>query len=215
MRIIAKQNDYYDYSMAYGIDKTVVYKRDPDLIEGFPREYAASADKYVNLKTNKSVSLHKFTVFICGERHILFAMSDNPSNSDYDRIKVSKGYEFPRFYRFWNLSNDDSQQTDFSHVNEEYDSPIVIFGAHPKYSSSEDNASIVGVCFGNNFACKDAPILQYLGFPDLIPGEQIYQKIDSWVSNKRNNDPVVFEDKYKIQSAGFDVKKSFRKMDRD
>lgn len=221
MRIIAKQHDYYDFAMGYGIDPKVVYIREPKTGVDVPRGWAGKRDNYVNLSTGKPAYLYKITVAICGKRWRLYSMSDMPTKKTFfSWSEAVVGYSAPRFYRYWQ-NEDKSVIAEPTDINTKMDSPVIVFGVVPEYpgllknDGFNTNASAIGgVIFDEKQYTADAPILQYIGMPDILPAEEVFMMIDSWISARGVKDDVVFEDKYKIQQAGFDNKTSFRNMKR-
>jgi hypothetical protein len=63
--------------------------------------------------------------------------------------------------------------------------------------------------------CGQCPILAKIGFPAIIPPQQMYQDLAYFVGNTMkpvpdNEPPVAVSNREKILKAGFDLKQSFR-----
>jgi hypothetical protein len=67
---------------------------------------------------------------------------------------------------------------------------------------------------------SEIPILANLGIPSIYKAEQLYQDLAYFIGNKMKDSPdlappVAIADKDRIVQHGFDLKKSFRNMNRD
>lgn len=209
MRIISKLHDYYDFAMSYGVDPTVVYRREPK-DGGIPKEFQTLARKYEYYDEKMNIILiHRISILICGKMHIFYTRDDRQGKLFKTEKDATKGLKS----RFWNIFPDSEEDNkDYSYINEKMGGAIVVFGAYPHFSFKEERVidTFKNICLDQYSYCVDAPILKDLGVADYIPATEIFMALDAWFSSRGQAEIENISDKSKIQKAGFDLKQSFR-----
>ena len=217
MRIIDKNKDFYDYASAYGVDPNIVYVR--KAIDFTVDRKEKFRGFYLNAKAwndPKPKYVYVVNVFICGTRFKIFYEDQNFSSPS---LKIP--YETERTWILVGKELSESNaEIDYSHVNEKYNSPIVVFGAEivfriKKSDYSEVTDIIDYARYNGDSVITNAAILKYLGVQNFISAEEVWMKISNWISSRNEKEMIELSDKDKIVKAGFDKIKSFRKMKDD
>ena len=194
MKIISKYKDYYDYMVSYfGIDPHIVYDRrqfkhyKPDLVQDY--------------------ELEKEHIHICGQEYVIYRYKGKNYHTPIELIKLNKillknkersilvsvsrwekekeKVEKENARKFFNEINKKST------LNAEYKQPVLIM----KYNEIH------------------IPILKEYEFPRWYPAKEMFQKIYSFLSGLKDAEQNIINkqtDIEKLQSHGFDKKKSFR-----
>lgn len=230
MRIISKQKDFYDHVSAFGIDKTVVYVRSPKQIKN-DQEFEIR-ELQIPLASNRLyeqkpyVTVHTVYVLVCGRMDRFFYRSDyngEPFISFDDMLNQEPKLRSKSdwFYRNWNENHPFDPNKDYSYLNDKYDANIIVFGidfSSPVIDKGNQLSIVDGIIkditFDSRSAVLDAPILGMLGLGSFVDPFEIWTAIEMRLSMK-TTETVEVSDKTKVQKAGFDVKKSFRNMDRN
>jgi len=200
MKIISKYKDYYDYLIGiYGVDPKLVLDR----------------RKHVNPQI---LGPQRIIIYICGNK--IEGFYDGNSFYYGKDLEIIGERKKNRSYNFiW--SNRTSKEmieikfrpNDFSpketilinpniiktNINDKEDCPI-IYGGYHHYKD-----------IGNG----NYPKLSDLNISSVYPPEEIYQMLSQWLSeriSKKENITDIRCDVDKLQSKGFDKKKSFRNM---
>lgn len=198
MKIITKIRDYYDPMISvYGRDEKIVYDR----------------------RGNKDIGVvHK-----TGYHH----PKDSPDNWDCRIFSICDGYfpvvvkNYGEEYRWLpehmpksikvvggyiagGENNNEHRATHLfnryygkkSDLNTKYQQPVLL-----------EN---IGIHYGGVYI----PVLAEWGFPKIIPADEMYNKIYTWLCWSIDNPPIPNNqtDKEKVVSHGFDVKTSFRNI---
>lgn len=207
MRIISKFSDYYDHMMAYGIDTSIVYVRNPVVID--------HKDTPFNKPTGR---IHKFSEFHIIENHfklivcdkvyegvILYKCDLNSSYFNHTKLKI-----------FYDGAQCKSFLVNYYHKNNKkiyyfYDYEFAdgsIASQNVKEFSRKHFAPIILVT-KQNVILNPCNLVDY-GVQDKIDGMTLFNDIQNWVSTVNVKDMVKLNNDQKIDKAGFDRKISFR-----
>lgn len=186
MKIISKYKDYYDYLQGiYGVDEKLVLDR-----RDFQTPYVPTSPKY-----KLSVYVGNVVVDVLmvdgkpyvGESIVPFAHSGFMQRDDRYSVRVDGGR--------YNIVSLRKTPEDLGE----------------KSLTWEHNCAILTSMYGSIYRF---PILRDLGIPSALPPEQVWQILSAWLGQVvTKSEPIVpvGDDKVRIQSAGFDLKTSFRK----
>jgi|LakMenE18May11ns_1017448.scaffolds.fasta_scaffold9790241_2 hypothetical protein len=215
MKIITKFKDYYDfYSTNFGgPDPKVVYERHllNDLSQIYFNDDSKIKNDEVDLVLRLANTIYDYDfrwLIVCGKKFLLFRKSEYPKTQIWTAYKNSTEVEkhlnllkgkrsrwevYPRKTPEYYMGEFSQKNLDFCIKHK---SPVVVIE-------------------GGRFT-TDTPILgDIINFVSMYPAEQIYQDISYFMLNQINGSPdidppVVLDDKFKIEYAGFDKKYSFR-----
>lgn len=212
MKIISKFRDYYDfYSTNFGgPDPKIVYERhllNDTSFSFFENGNTISKDDLdadLRYSTSTCYDYDFRWLIVCGKRFLLFRKSEYPKTQIWTAYKNSS--EVEKYLnlgkgkrRAWKYFSPEYYMGEFSQKNLNFcikhKSPIIVVDGR---------------------FTTDSPILgDIINFVSTYPAEQIYQDISYFMLNQINGSPdidppVVLDDKFKIEYAGFDLKQSFR-----
>jgi len=211
MRIISKFFDYYDCIQKYGMDKSIIYKRETEEIKEIPifikDYYKYRGNVYINSVYRQA---EHFAVIIIDKCYFGLVINDY-SKSHYFYTEES----FKKYLDENNMTLHKYKYGFFTGLNKlpfscidigydfaiKYRSPIFVYaiGANEKDPSKYS-------------FIKDAFLKKYEFYKAMEP-QVIYQKIQQFVSGVLSNpekEPWPISDKLKAESHGFD-KWSFRR----
>jgi hypothetical protein len=216
MKIFSKFKDYYDHiSHIWGEDSRVVYER--HLLNDFSQIYFnddSKIEKEGDFDLDLRISIHRLHdydfrwLIVCGKRFLLFRTSKYPKTQIWTAYKNSTEVE-----KYLNLLKGKRSRWE---VNPK---------KTPEYYMGEFSQKNLDFCIKhkspvvvieNDRFTTDSPILGDIpNFVSMYPADQIYQDISYFMLNQINGSPdidppVVLDDKFKIEYAGFDKKYSFR-----
>lgn len=216
MRIISKQKDYYDFSMAYGVDSSICYNRSPR--SAYIREFKTSFAKFGPMRfttgqkdgRNRPLYGVKISSVIGGKLINLYYDDPNNFSSIRDKPERHQTDIFGIRSEVETLDED----ADYTWVNELLCDPVVVFGVemvHPwrDYFCNQDTTVVTDIKVESNTITIGAPILHLMGMQNYVEGLVIWTLIENFLTSDRKPMPE-FSDKTKIISAGFDLKQSFR-----
>jgi hypothetical protein len=210
MYILSKIHDYYDSAVGEGIDKTIIYQRNPVTIKETPeygiktgwsglRIYGSGMGRYPESDWEEW-----FTVGFCGKVYLgLMVHRQNSYSFYYGEDCLIPFQNIKDTWRNGNLK-DTKEYIRQLHGKEfpdfffKYETPIFYYGP--------TDGEVKNVCTIND-RLKD---VQFYKVKDSYTA---FQEIQSFISGVlgTNRDPVsVPTDKEKILSHGFDTKWSFR-----
>jgi len=210
MKIISKYKDYYDYlSGIYGVDKKIILDR---------REGLGNPEILQFGSTNGIVPLTLVIAGTCYDG----CLKDNDHYWCDDLKKISK--EEPRdrrmrnrkgwlFYNNYNLI--EGQTVNIKTTNSSFDSVDLFITPYkdPFNTNELMNCPIVLVVgeYLRDYT-RDRiiyPKLEKLKVAKYIPAKKLYLELSQWLAPK-DPEPIILTDNQKIESKGFDKKKSFR-----
>jgi hypothetical protein len=221
MKIISKHKEYYDYLVGmYGIDEMMVYDRRSE----FPME---KPDQYPTLGEIRS-----YMFAICGNIYTLYSYKGNFYHTPEDLIeldiqldndgkktinhlhKTYSGRYFsdnPVLHRAKNAYNSNNKRP--TNVNSQLRIPVLVSvgllaGDSNSYSyTSGSNERMTG-----RKTYWRVPMLTDFKFHKVIPAEEIYKEIYTFISWLKDHPEIPNNqtDKEKILTHGFDLKDSFR-----
>lgn len=217
MLIVSKFRDYYDASVGYGIDKTIVYERETKTIKSrlfFLDEYIAGDNYYSNWRDYGSRSDVRYEwriIGFCGKTYVLLT----------EFTKISKDSETAEYYygdecleRVFEGGRDRwhyKETQDFiqkwqnrEYIDFFYDNKVPVFSVEP---SSAYRGSVEVVL---------NPVLSEIKFFRLFNSYSAFQEIQMFISGVigiNTSNTTEIDDKNKIIQHGFDTKWSFRNPD--
>jgi hypothetical protein len=191
MKIITKNRDYYDPMIAvYGRDEKIVYDRrgNEEISVGHKTNYYHSKDR---------PDCWDCRVFsICGE---YFPVVVKNYGEEYRWLpeQMPKSIE---------ISRKDYTELNAIHCFKKY------YGKKSDLNTKHQQPVLLQHRSGISI-----PILAEWNFPKMIPADEMYNKIYTWLCWSIDNPPIPNNqtDKEKVVSHGFDVKKSFRPKIKD
>lgn len=229
MLIISKFHDYYDSAIGFGgIDKSIVYNRTEIIDDNHTNIYTKSLIEYINsFNTSKYSNSHinlslidnknditYFTVHIigfCGKLYVCFELERFNNRSGltnyeviWDRDKIKSMFKYGGF----GFKNTKSNYLDeiFNKIDSYNDLTIFrecntpIFQIKLKYGTwGHFNKA------NNEFVIN--PNLSNLKFQTKFEPYSAFQEIEMFISGVLGvnpNNTIEIDDKYKIQSHGFD-----------
>lgn len=192
MKIISKHKDYYDYIVGtYDRDEKIVYDRRGDNeihVYHKPSFYKSkySPDDWSCMVFSICGGYFPIVVKNNGEEYRWLPEHMPKSVRVFNGTNNSELYAIKTFDRFYEKKSD---------LNTKYKQPVLLRSARG---------------YGDPYVC--IPILAEWGFPKIIPANDMYNKIYSWISWSIDNPPIpnTQTDKEKVAAHGFDAKKSFR-----
>lgn len=202
MKVITKYKDYYDYLVGeYGIDPIMVYDRRPEKLKKWEMEYS-------NLNGWTYPTLHKFS--ICGNYFALYSYKNNFYHTISELVKLSKILEKDGEDQLWNrwgfnnkpikgAKNHFEKHNGKSNLNYYFREPILVNDTYGELKFKNGSYSV--------------PLLKtYPYFPSNYPAKQIWQEVYAFISYLKDHPeiPNKLTDLEKLNSYGFDEKKSFR-----
>ena len=191
MKIISKYKEYYDYLVhsKYGMDKAVVLDRRKGFVLG---------DYELNTHNSKTYKIIKLA--ICG--FIYTAVVDHKKSIKWchniegcgkwinDYIAGHKFYAVNTYGATYDKVDLKPVATD---INNELNCPIVLVSGYDNQRQE---------CY---------PMLSNLNISSIISPDEMYINIYNWLSKQKDINHVDSRsDKQKVESHGFDDKKSFR-----
>ena len=230
MRIISKQKDYYDFSMAYGIDTTICYNRKPRCFHMGQPEFKAlkkfePSTRWVGEPIKRDETETRMFIVIGG---VLKQVFYNSADAKKDKAFSNPRLEPKPLWNYYSFGEDTIDVTaDYAWINDLFDDPIVVFGAEhvnpwldiplKNFASWEeslkgryDETVVTDIKYSKDSISVGAPILHMLDLQAIMTGQEVWTLIENYLTSDRTKMPK-FDDKLKIQSAGFDLKTSFRK----
>lgn len=237
MYVISKKKDYYDGVVGtMGIDKTIVYERNPVIIqEGnkMPPEFTTEKDfgiygseknrmltisRYSMLKPSKYDAYSAFIVGFCGKQYVgfklykehkdFFGTKHLTTEITYDFNVVKEHVKIESYGS--NLANDLAEVEKFNSIEifRRYNTPAYIYDSHYEMKSLYATYETRSKpTFIINPLLKDFEF--YKRFDSFAAFQEIQMFLSGVLGNKEN-DVIVISDKDKIAQHGFD-KFSFRK----
>ena len=202
MKIISNFKDYYDWCVSiYGIDGLYVYERKSQS-EARHSNYWTHAPGGTKLETH----VKKYR-----DSDIIFTPLPKEEQFEYNRVHqfliCDKLYTV--YYFDGNVVYHDVK--DLPHKpNAEENCPVILWGMHTDtFYRSYSRRSLKEYVYSNSINAIKNPKLSDHGFGSVVPAEEMFIMIYNWLS--RNKDiPNKQSNKEKIESHGFDVKRSFR-----
>jgi hypothetical protein len=219
MKIISKFKDYYDFiAHQYGVDSSIIYKRDI-----LPNEI--TENQFINLSSIKVEEFWKCEgdyfnvrwIIICGKSFPVYSSLENNTykfvtKSAYSEItrykrKDNKYFSYMNNYETWYM-NDQSTYNNLVECHKLLNTPIFEIKRINRDPSKWCAERYKDITFNTS------PNLSILGIPTVYPAEQIYMDITYFISNIMKDTPdikppVEIHDKHKLISHGFD-KHSFK-----
>lgn len=203
MLIISKEKDYYDYlSGVYGVEPNLVYdRRTPDSYSLAYGDALIVCGKVYELYTYEGITYHGEeleTIKLVSNSRDYYGYSNIGEIRKKSNLVKVPGERFNR-YNDWNWVTKDSYDDPFN-LNVELDSPIIILPLN-KYTNRN---------FNN---CSLNPNLSKLNLASIIPPEEIYISISTWLGiriERFKESSIPTTDSQKIVNKGFDLKSSFR-----
>lgn len=200
MRIISKHKDYYDYMVGiYGIDPLVIYdRREPEFIKFEPQG---------DITQINFIKKHEF--HICNKKLIIFEYKNELYHKpdtllilNKKLIKDGHGKHTLWYHNAWWYqkilinSNKNEGQLIYDHYNEK----------------SKLNKKLRLPVILNQNGTHYLPLLKSYKFHKVIAADELYKKIYAFQSWLVDNPPIPNKqtDLEKLDSHGFDRKKSFR-----
>jgi hypothetical protein len=194
MKIISKYKDYYDYlSGVYGVDDKIV----------LDRRYSGTYEYPIFKFDTHMLSSHfnyGLTLHLCGISYGgVYLHKENKTFWCQELEKIMDVKNHYRTNEKYVIIKDGGLNSSYMNVylgprktnfNEKYNIPILL-QVHDRI--------------------YPFPQLDKIGFNRQMSPQEIYLKLSDWLSPKDNIENNM-TDKEKIQSHGFDLKSSFRKM---
>lgn len=238
MHIISKFHDYYDKIKAFGIDKTVVYNRKPEIIFNMVREYwYRDNDKFPHFK-EANVKGHCFTfryfvIGFCGKLYPVINILresdkvnefinifDEETFKNYLAVNGIKydplGWGFRSYNSLSKLPKffDPNSWKDLEGKFQEYKTPVFVYG---RFEEKADPIEKILINHYNNAALGTMtnPCLQDFSFGKIKDPVSCFQEIYMYISGVLGvpaKPMVELSDKHKAMKAGHGDKYSFRKM---
>ena len=195
MKIISKYKDYYDYLVSkYGIDNKIILDRR----DGFVLK---------NIRPIEKGSYRVYNLHICGVQYDVVVSSkkewfvtEEEKRALELRIRKAKGIK----NQYWGWGRDNDTKFYVEH-------DLVEILPTPSEKNDRYNCPVIlGARTGSG---DEYPRLKDFKMTRILPPDEIYQKINAWLS-ERNEKKIVDNrtDIEKVQSAGFDKITSFRNM---
>jgi hypothetical protein len=196
MKIISKHKDYYDYLQGiYGIDEKLTYDRRTNTLVKYEKENP----------TINGYSLHTYEFTITNSLYMIYSYKDKFYHTvdelmELNRLLV-KDDKTP-IVSSWRWRN--GVKRDYERHWERYNHPTNI-------NKKERQPVLVKVKHYNDDSWC-IPDLSTFDWPKRIPAEEMYQKVSAFMGWLVDNPPIPdnMTNKEKINSHGFDMKKSFR-----
>lgn len=230
MKILSKYRDYYDIGLSYGIDNEVVFERYSKTFETkLLNRYRIKKLSFCNDK-NEIKIYYNYIVF-CEELHPFIkieeiefkienkekVINDVKKEFLYSANEVNKYFENLFFrYKIKYYESSYSKELISEFFNEKREDILEFFiNTNSFYCLFEQYIYLGEREFKyTGYKCVTHPILKEYKFIKLLEPLKAYQKLFMYISAKKSkeeNKKFEIEDKYKIQSKGFD-KYSFRKQ---
>lgn len=212
MRIISKFHDYYDSVMKSGMDKDIVYLRDPKDIE-IKDKYELGYRYHIG---DKPIDVYLRLLGYCGQIYHVFEVIKSNYNQHtysydktvefyftYDAFKAAGYGDRKRRYSWWKSDYEKFTEQDLSSaLSIFHEHQVPLFLIEP--SKDKHKTQVIHL----------NPNLKKLNFQTFKDTYTAYQDIFQYVSgvlNSRENYMVKVSDKIKAEKHGFD-KWSFRKL---
>jgi len=200
MYILSKYKDYYDYLMGiYGVDKKLILDR-------------RNSESFLLPETGKIIFYIAGYVIECLVNNDTFYYGDALKPFIMDKFKTKKwwkgwkwlsshklrNYEKSYHIKFigkYNIEEDWyylEPEIDLEKINIKYNCPILI---------------------KTSYGISKYPKLATLKLPTFVPSEMIYEMLSGWLSQQitdKEKQTKDIPDSLKIESKGFDKKRSFR-----
>ena len=236
MLILSRKKDYYDGVVGtMGIDKTLVYKREPlEIVEKQLPEIFKRAS--YNWRKNKNSPFLKiddhsfikgykgkyqasdaFIIGFCGKFYVGWKLSYEIDVQYGKKLITDIGYDFETIKTFFTENNYSGSLTDdYNYITNyksldlfrEFNAPVFVYDTY-------HNRTSIGRYFdsGNHPKLIINPTLNDYQFYKVLDSFQAFQEISMFmggVLGRGEKEIVEVQDKYKITQHGFD-KWSFRK----
>lgn len=194
MKIISKYKDYYDYLQGlYGIDEKIVLDR-----------RTVSPIEKLEFKSKTKVY-----VYLCGMVY----------EGWYDGKRFYWGEELyevgeKRKYFKWSSDNSDKREVEVKvgeSIFDRYYIATVPYKDKHKYNDKKEYPILVS--FAKNVEPGNNVPLKTIEFHRVLPAEKIFMELTNWLSQKiteKENYTDTRTEEQKIESRGFDRKRSFR-----
>lgn len=200
MLIISNKKDYYDsMAYAYGIDKSIVFKREILELDSkflLPQEWSQYAYKFPMNQTEKDLlnviryfdrqgnGIERYMLLFFCDKIYIVSQSNNEFTYGISNVKSS--------YTKHQLENLQSNFSSLNVIRHNVQLPYFLFyRCHGQY-----------IC--------EMPLLRDIGFDSIMSADECYQNIEMYLAKKEPN-IIEISDKDKINQHGFD-KFSFRKQ---
>ena len=221
MLIVSKFRDYYDASVGYGVDKTVVYNRDTKIVKSqlfFLDDYIAGDNYYTNYRWDGGRTNVRYDwriIGFCGKTYVIIAehtkaAHGNPDNelTEYYYGDECLGRVFIGSKHKWRLK--ETREFINKWHNREfldffYDNKVPIFSVEPASRYRKINLDV-----------ELNPVLSGIKFFRLFDSYSAFQEIQMFISGVigiNTSNTTEIDDKNKIIQHGFDSKWSFRNPD--
>ncbi len=221
MKIIDNKKDYYDYvSGVYGIDPYVVYDRrgsvaSSEIIYTYGEMFDKNPVGSDTFPDNRKYGRHvKDKAFIDKDFTIVVEAGDSHYHIKCNRRRETEDSPIELTYRLYDPMDElrhryRGQLDDKTRfwMQREIDG----------YRKKKSKSPLAIFIYGQRYAGKpyeiENPILKGLPITGLIPAEEIWKNIYDYLLKMK--EPVIVDRRTNnehIESAGFDKKKSFRKM---
>lgn len=212
MLILSKFRDYYDSSAAYGVDKSIVYRR---VNRNFHKERILEIEHIMN-KWRTWYGGGMSLIVIGGIPYPLFKHWDHLRNVHYvydddtlvevlkndkrDTHSWAMGSKLDDYRAFKENIHQTTSET-FHALNRRYNAPIIHIRLElDGYKTDQRDRLHVEV----------NPCLKDIGFSKALDSIQLFQNIQNYISTCDVKDLVELKDEDKVIKSGFD-KRSFRK----
>lgn len=191
MKIISKHKDYYDYYKGIlGEDPILIYDRRKEHIVTFTPNETHHRYRWMAA----GVHIHKF--HICNEVYVLYEYegklyyaSSKEEMAELNRIKPNSGaYYINRALPFAKI---------YTQKNKQLREPVLYSQRY--YNSNDVDENTI-------------PILDTFSFARIVPALEMWTKISNFLGWLKDHPPIEsnLTDLEKLDSYGFDRKKSFR-----
>jgi hypothetical protein len=230
MKIISDFHDYYDSVMIYGQDSDVVFNRDPITYDISP--YNSEIIKKLVMMTNRPLDLYKWyqpsIIDYVKPKMLEYEYSFNPfriifCGEIYPGIQITETknvFISSNTYIFYTLDElfyflDEKKLFVEKKFKRGFDYKRVCKSYFEGYSVDRDflikNKITIVIRAYNKILINEE--LQKFGFYKVLDAYSAFQTLNQWISGTLTYPPNIMleiEDKYKVESHGFDSKYGFR-----
>lgn len=223
MRIIDKNNDFYDYLQNIYIDKTITFDRTDSYL--LTKEIMCDNMKYVNEPRDIVFLLmqvcNKFWLFRITVTEV--TEWNTPKKYQIELISSWDNYDKKRelirldFIRFGISIYRSALDTSKLHTSEAFTrSDVLVNAINTNDYDICDNITVHAFYNNGTKTVKHIPILKACGIADFIDPLEIYLAFEEYFmlekSSGERTESVGLTDKEKIGNHGFDIKSSFRNI---
>ncbi len=206
MKIISKQQDYYDF--AGQVSDVVYVRKEAQTYIWIDKSLLAKIQARETHSTyNNGLNMLFFSIW--GSPYFLWEIgkSSEPKSYCFSDEELTSFYSCRKFKKKYfqkNLSLPTREE--FIKMHKKLKTPIFVYNFNKHYETTKDNYQIAQICVDTNV------ILKNYGFAAVLPAHDLFQQIEFFISNDLAEPKPMIEisDKNRIAGHGFD-EKSFRK----